>query len=186
MSAAARRELLILGIEGSATISERWQRRSEPGYVFRVWVRLDGKPPYETRACQQVSDADLARMRPGENVRCRVDPRDEDRLVLYVPAFSEAARCGLEKILADGRRADAKVLSTAPVSAEHEGLDAPLVRLDLELTAWDEPTPWHTRVTQPVPLTAMALLDRGRRLEVAFFTVDQGESVAIDWQASLT
>ncbi|WP_280362410.1 hypothetical protein [Nocardia wallacei] len=37
---------------------------------------------------------------------------------------------------------------------------------------------------QPVPLPSIELVDLGRHLEVAFFTVDRGESVAVDWEAS--
>jgi hypothetical protein len=36
-----------------------------------------------------------------------------------------------------------------------------------------------------VPLTAIGLVDLGQHLEVAFFTVDRGDSVAVDWIASL-
>jgi hypothetical protein len=76
------------------------------------------------------------------------------------------------------------VLAASPVAADYTGVDNPVLRLDLELHAWDEPAPWRVRVVQPVPLSAIDLVDLGCRLEVAFFTVDRGESVAVDWAAS--
>ncbi|PXX66767.1 hypothetical protein DFR70_103517 [Nocardia tenerifensis] len=187
----ARRELLMHGAPGSATIlavrpsARAGELDGAPGHVFWVQVRLDGVPPYETRVRQRVSAAHLEWMQPGDAVCCRVDPGDRDRLVLYVPDFAETGRACVSKILADGRRADATVLAAAPVAADYSGGDDPVLRLDLELRAWDEPNPWHVRIVQSVPLAAIGLVDLGQHLEVAFFTVDRGESVAVDWAASL-
>ncbi len=185
LSPTARRELLLRGLAGTATILGMRPRRTEPGHRFWVRVQIDGRPPYETRVRQQVQAADLDAMQPGDVVGCRVDPGDRDRVVLYVPSPEEATRVSISKILADGRRAAATVLSATPVAADYSGLDDPVLRLDLELRAWDEPRPWRVRVIQPVPLTAIELVDLGRHLEVAFFTVDRGESVAVDWAASI-
>lgn len=197
ISDAARRELLMRGALGSATIlgvrpsskagepDSRTASRREPGHVFWVRVLVDGTAPYETRVRQRVSAADLEWMQPGDVVCCRIDPGDRDRLVLYVPDFAETGRAGIAKILADGRRADATVLAATPVAADYSGRDDPVLRLDLEVRAWDEPTPWLVRLVQPVPLAAIGLVDLGEHLEVAFFTVDHGESVAVDWAASL-
>ncbi|MFF0493069.1 hypothetical protein ACFYTQ_28925 [Nocardia sp. NPDC004068] len=184
LSPAARRELLLRGLAGTATILGVRPRRTEPGHRFWVRVQVEGQPPYETRVRQRVSAADLAAMQPGDVVGCRVDPGDRDRLVLYVPSPEEATRVSISKILADGRRADATVLAATPVAADYSGQDDPVLRLDLELRAWDESRPWRVRVIQPVPLTAIELVDLGRHLEVAFFTIDRGESVAVDWAAS--
>ncbi|MCP2279958.1 hypothetical protein SAMN04244553_4741 [Nocardia amikacinitolerans] len=200
LSGAARRELLIHGTAGSATILGRKisspsfarpfggpgpQPRREPGHVFWVRVQIDGAIPYETRVRQRTREEDLEWMQPGDVVACRVDPGDRDRLVLYIPDPDEATRVSIAKILADGRRADATVLAAAPVAADYAGHDDPVLRLDLELRAWDETKPWRVRLVQPVPLAAIGLVDLGQHLEVAFFTVDHGESVAVDWAASL-
>ncbi|CAM4470584.1 hypothetical protein NONI108955_31950 [Nocardia ninae] len=196
MSDSARRELLLHGTLGSATIlgvrpsnkavaGEHDADGSSPCQVFWVRVEVDGVAPYEARVRQRVSAANLEWMQPGDVVCCRVDPGDRDRLVLYVPEFAETGRVSVSKILADGRRADATVLAAAPVAADYVGRDDPVLRLDLELRAWDEPTPWLVRLVQPVPLPAIGLVDLGQHLEVAFFTVDHGESVAVDWAASL-
>ncbi|WP_369640148.1 hypothetical protein [Nocardia sp. JMUB6875] len=155
-----------------------------PGLEFWVRVQLEGRHAYETRVRQRVSVADQEWMQPGDIVCCRVDPGDHDRVVLYLPAPEETSRTNIAKILADGRRARATVLAATPVAADYTGRDDPVLRLDLELHAWDEPGPWRVRVVQPVPLSAMELVDLGRHLEVAFFTVDRGESVAVDWAAS--
>ncbi|MEU7142760.1 hypothetical protein ABZ942_25165 [Nocardia sp. NPDC046473] len=195
ISDGARRELLMRGALGSATIlgvrpsakatAGELAVGGAPGQVFWVRVLVDGIPPYETRVRQRVSEANLEWMQPGDVVCCRVDPGDRDRLVLYVPDFAETGRVSLSKILADGRRADATVLAATPVAADYSGRDDPVLRLDLELRAWDEPKPWLVRLVQPVPLAAIGLVDLGQHLEVAFFTVDHGESVAVDWAASL-
>ncbi|MEV6774481.1 hypothetical protein AB0N05_38170 [Nocardia sp. NPDC051030] len=193
---AARRELLMHGTEGTATIlsvrsggknaaSSPPEHAQGPGQEFWVRIRLEDQHPYETRVRQRVSTADQEWMQPGDIIACRVDPGDRDRLVLYVPApEAESSRANLAKILSHGRRARATVLAATPLAADYTGRDDPVLRLDLELHAWDEPDPWRVRVVQPVPLSAMDLVDLGRHLEAAFFTVDRGESVAVDWAAS--
>ncbi|MQY24750.1 hypothetical protein NRB56_03030 [Nocardia sp. RB56] len=178
VSETAQRELLRRGLAGTATILGVRADR------FWVQVRIDGLIPYETRVRQRVPEADLLLMQPGDVVGCRVDPGDRDRLVLHPAAPGETGRVSIAKILADGRRADATVLSATPVAADYTGRDNPVLRLDLELYAWDEPAPWRVRIVAPVPLNAIELVDLGRHLEVAFFTVDRGESVAVDWVAS--
>ncbi|UFS95219.1 hypothetical protein [Nocardia huaxiensis] len=199
---AARRELLLHGADGVATIlSVRSSTKGRspaagtpetpapdhsPAFGHEFWVRIqrDGRHPYETRVRQRVAPADLEWMQPGEVIACRVDPGDRDRVVLYVPSPDESTRTSITKILTDGRRARATVLAATPVAADYTGRDDPVLRLDLELQAWDEPSPWRVRIVQPVPLSALELVDLGRHLEAAFFTVDRGESVAIDWTAS--
>ncbi len=204
LSEPAQREVLMLGLAGTARIlGVRPCRmppfagpavvrkadgvaggRAEPGHLFWIRVDIEDRRPYETRIRQRVGEMDLIAMQPGDVVGCRVDPGDRDRVVLYVPGPEESTRVGIAKILANGRRADATVLAASPVAADYTGRDDPVLRLDLELRAWDEPRPWWVRIIQPVPLSAIELVDRGRHLEVAFFTVDRGESVAVDWAAS--
>lgn len=184
MTDAGRRELLMHGVAGTATVLGVRPRRSEPGHEFWVRVQLDDHHPYETKVRQRVSATDLEWMNPGDIIACRVDPGDHDRVVLFVPAPDEASRTSIAKILADGRRARATVLAATPIAADYTGRNDPVLRLDLELHAWDEPHPWLVRIIQPVPLAAIELVDLGRHLDVAFFTVDHGESVAVDWAAS--
>lgn len=210
LSDGQRRELLLHGVIGSATIlgvrhssmapfarpvvgardtaaepDTTVAGRSAPGPVFWVRVQIEGALPYETRVRQPMCQDDLEWMQPGDAIGCRVDPGDRDRLVLYVPDVAESGRASISKILSDGRRADATVLAATPVAADYTGRDDPVLRLDLELCAWDEVKPWRVRLIQPVPLAAIGLVDLGQHLEVAFFTVDRGESVAVDWLASL-
>ncbi|MEC3955227.1 hypothetical protein VMT65_19455 [Nocardia sp. CDC153] len=175
-------------VDARATAERRAKARdadtAEAGWEFWVRVQLEDRHAFETRVRQRVNASDREWMQPGDIVCCRVDPGDNDRVVLYLPAPEETSRTNIAKILADGRRARATVLAAAPVAADYTGRDDPVLRLDLELHAWDEPAPWRVRVVQPVPLSAMELIDLGRHLEVAFFTVDRGESVAVDWAAS--
>lgn len=209
LPAAVRQELLLRGTPGNATIlgvrpgvrGTAWplpRRRAggavaaggqsgatEPEQVFRVRVQPVGRLPYEATVRQPVRPADLPVMRPGDTVRCRIDPDDPARLVLYVDQTTDDATTGRTRILADGRRAEATVLAATPVATDYGGRDDPVLRLDLELRAWDEPRPWRVRVIEPVPLAALELVDLGKHLRVAFFTVDRGESVAVDWAASV-
>ncbi|AYF78749.1 hypothetical protein D7D52_05405 [Nocardia yunnanensis] len=176
---------MLHGVEGAATIlSVRSAAKNDADQEFWVRVQLADRHGYETRVRQRVHAADREWMQPGDVVCCRVDPGDHDRVALYPPAPEETSRTGVAKILADGRRARATVLAATAVAADYSGRDDPVLRLDLELHAWDEPGPWRVRVVQPVPLSAMELVDLGRHLEVAFFTVDRGESVVVDWAAS--
>lgn len=182
---AARRALLLHGVEGTATVlGVHADDAAETGQEFWVRVQLADRHAYETRVRQRVNTADRELMQVGDVVCCRVDPGDDQRVVLYQPAPEQTSRTNIAKILADGRRARATVLAAAPVAADYTGRDDPVLRLDLELHAWDEPGPWRVRVVQPVPLSGLELVDLGRQLEVAFFTVDRGESVAVDWAAS--
>ncbi|UGT59818.1 hypothetical protein [Nocardia asteroides] len=182
---AARTELHRRGVRGTATVLGVRPRRGEPGHVFWVRVAIEGEQSYEVRIRQWVSDTELHWMSPGDVVGCRVDPGDRERLVLFVPDPVESGRVGQAAILSDGRRAEATVLSAAPVAADYAGRDDPVLRLDLELIAWDEPKPWCVRLVTPVPLAAIGAVDLGARLRVGFFEVDRGESVAVDWAASL-
>ncbi|MGW4367305.1 hypothetical protein ACWEKT_16820 [Nocardia takedensis] len=185
LTAAARRELLLRGAEATATVLA--VRPGHRGTHFTVRVHLDGERPYETRFEQQVCAADLEWMGAGDTVACRVDPGDRARVVLYLPDSAAVARPEAEtaRILADGRRAEATVLAATPVAAGYSARADPVLRLDLELRAWDEPTAWRVRVVQAVPLVAIGLIDLGARVETAFFAIDRGESVAVDWAATL-
>jgi hypothetical protein len=185
LSAAARRELLIRGLTGRATILGVRRDRLEPAPRFWVRIQVEGHSPYETRVRQRLGAAEVELMQPGDVVGCRADPGDRNRVMLYVPGPDEATRISIAKVLTDGRRADATVLAATPIAADYTGRDDPVLRLALELRAWDEPRPWLVRIVQPVPLAAIESVDRGRHLEVAFFTVDRGESVAVDWSTSL-
>ncbi|MFF2087954.1 hypothetical protein ACFVVM_29590 [Nocardia sp. NPDC058176] len=180
---SGRRELLIRGLSATATVLSVRTRRGEGGYRFSVRVKLPGELAYDARVRQRVRSQDLEWMRPGDLVGCRVDPGDRDRVALFLPEIPETGRSAAAKILANGRRAEATVLAVSPVAADYTGREDPVLRLDLELRAWDEPSPWRVRLIQPVPLAAVGQIELGTRLEAAFFTVDRGDSVAIDFAA---
>ncbi|MFE3542525.1 hypothetical protein ACFXK0_06080 [Nocardia sp. NPDC059177] len=183
LSEGARRELLMRGLPAVATVLSVRSRRGEGGHRFSLRVQVPDELAYDARVRQRVRSQDLEWMQPGDSVGCRVDPGDRDRVVLFVPETPETGRKAAAKILANGRRAEATVLAVAPIAADYTGRDDPVLRLDLELRAWDEPTPWRVRLIQPVPLAAIGYLELGTRLQAAFFTVDRGHSVAIDFSA---
>ncbi|MEV0683900.1 hypothetical protein AB0I35_08550 [Nocardia sp. NPDC050378] len=181
LSEGARRELLLRGLPASATVLSVWSRRGEGGYRFSVRVQLPDELPYDVRVRQRIRSQDLEWMRPGDTIGCRVDPGDPDRVVLYLPEQTKSTPGSTAKILANGRRAEATVLAVAPVATDYTAREDPVLRLDLELRAWDEPTPWRVRLIQPVPLTAVGQIELGTQLKAAFFTVDRGASVAVDF-----
>ncbi|MFD5180901.1 hypothetical protein ACFWM1_34175 [Nocardia sp. NPDC058379] len=181
LAESSRRELLIRGLPATATVLSVRSRRGEGGYRISVRVQLPGELAYDARVRQRVRSQDLEWMQPGDAVGCRVDPGDRERVVLFIPEMPQSGRSAAAKILANGRRAEATVLAVAPIAADYTGRDDPVLRLDLELRAWDEPTPWRVRLIQPVPLAAVGLIELGTRLDAAFFTVDRGASVAIDF-----
>ncbi|MDO3650370.1 hypothetical protein [Nocardia mangyaensis] len=183
LTESGRRELLIRGLSATATVLSVRTRRGEGGYRFSVRVKLPGELAYDARVRQRVRSQDLEWMRPGDLVGCRVDPGDRERVALFLPEIPETGRSAAAKILANGRRAEATVLAVSPVAADYTGREDPVLRLDLELRAWDEPSPWRVRLIQPVPLAAVGQIELGTRLEAAFFTVDRGDSVAIDFAA---
>lgn len=180
LTPAARLELTSRGEPAKATITRVAER------MFTVQVDAPGRSPYEARVPRGGSSGDEraveAMLQVGDVVDCRVDPGDPRRIVLNpLLALDDPESISPEKILADGRRARATVLAAAPVDISAR---EPVLRLDLEMLAWDEPQPWHVRIVTPVPLSAVPLAALGQKLVVAFFTVDKGESVAIDWMVS--
>ncbi|MGW6426788.1 hypothetical protein ACWF82_29305 [Nocardia sp. NPDC055053] len=183
LAESSRRELLIRGLPATATVMSVRSRRGEGGYRFSVRVQVPGELAYDARVRQRVRSQDLEWMQPGDAVGCRVDPGDRERVVLFVPEVPQSGRSAAAKILANGRRAEATVLAVAPIAADYTGRDDPVLRLDLELRAWDEPTPWRVRLIQPVPLAAVGQIELGARLDAAFLTVDRGSTVAIDFSA---
>ncbi|GGK58499.1 hypothetical protein GCM10011591_33370 [Nocardia camponoti] len=127
---------------------------------------------------------DLAWMQPGDEVDCRVDPGHRERVALFVaePVARSGSRAAA-KILRDGRRAEATVLAITPTACDFAGRGDPVMRLDLEMRAFDVPKSWRVRLIQPVPLAAVGRIALGTRVTAAFFAIDRGESVAIDFAA---
>ncbi|MFC6009817.1 hypothetical protein [Nocardia lasii] len=183
LSEGARRELLVRGVPARASVLSVRARHGEGGYRFSVRVTVPGEQPYDARVRQRVRSQDLEWMRAGDVVDCRVDPGHRDRLALFVPEAPESGRKAAAKILANGRRAEATILAVTPIAADYTGREDPVLRLDLEMRAWDEPRPWRVRLIQPVPLAAVGHIELGTRLEAAFFTVDRGASVALDFSS---
>lgn len=177
LTEAAKRELLARGIRGEAIILR------VRGDEFGISVQLDGEP-YPAKIRDTFTDAERARMQPGDIVECRVDPGDLDRILLCAPQrIFDPGTMSRGTAPTDGRRAEATVLA-ATATGRHTPDGSPILRLDLELTARDEPVPWRVRTEQSVPMTAVPMMELGGRLAVAFFSVDDGESVTIDWRAA--
>ncbi|MFC4377249.1 hypothetical protein ACFO5K_24520 [Nocardia halotolerans] len=183
LSEGARRELLIRGFPATATILSARTRRGEVGYRFSVRVQRPGELAYDARVRQRIRSQDVEWMQPGDVVGCRVDPGNPDRVALFLPETAQPGHKATAKILATGRRAEAIVLAVAPIAADYTGHEDPVLRLDLEMRAPDEPTPWRVRLIQPVPLAAVGHIELGTHLEAAYLTLDRGTSVALDFTA---
>lgn len=180
LSAPARAELLLHGVPAQATVTR------VRGEILTLWIDPPSGDGYETRLVRSNAggdgDAVEAMLQAGDELDCRIDPGDPRRVALRpLLPLEDSQAPAVTKILADGRRARATVLAAAPVDASSR---EPVLRLDLEMLAWDEPAPWRVRVVAAVPLAAVPLAALGQKLVVAFFAVDKGESVAIDWAVS--
>lgn len=176
---SAKRELLARGTIGKATVLR------VRGGRFTVEVRVASAEPYRTEVRDTFTEMERELMLPGDVLECRVDPGDRRRLILRPPRVSvDQSQLSQAKILADGRRGQATVLASTATGRNAPKNGWPILRFDLELTAWDEREPWRVRVKQPVPMSAVPMMALGQQLVVAFFSVDDGESVAVDWAAS--
>jgi hypothetical protein len=179
LTEAAARELRVRGIGGRARVL----RLRGPVYVVEVTVSDDagGEHRYRTRLRDASGAYRRARIQPGDTVDCRVDPGDHRRVLLRAPDQPPRSRSLRRKVFRpDRRRADA-VLLAVTATGEVSDWGEPVVRLDLELTARGEPTPWRVRVCTPAPLSAVAALDIGGVLPVRYDRVDDGDSVVVDW-----
>jgi hypothetical protein len=188
---SAKRELYEKGIPGQAEILEAPSERrvsevSQAAAAFRFRVELPGREPYEVRNWQDFGRYAWERMQPGAVVECRVDPDNEQRVLLVPPEPGEVPVSMMDssQIIAEGKRATGIVMRSARLDKTAPGSGDPLFLMNLELRSDAEPEAWKVQIGQRVPKGAEGLIADGSELQVAYLEVDEGDSVAVDWPGS--
>jgi hypothetical protein len=196
---SAKRDLWEKGGSGVATVVKAPSKHSVSEVRdnvgrFTVRVEIPDEPPYETNVWQEFMADEWKQMQPGMEVACKVDPENHERVWLTPTGFREppkfvggpALNLGGDRIkdssqlIATGRRATAKVLSSAPMGKQAPGTEDEFYLLDLELTAEDETKNWKVNFGQRVPKGAEEMVAEGSELQVAF----AGDQAAVDWPAT--
>ena len=189
---SAKRKLYETGIPGRAEILEAPGERavSEVGENigrFQVRVELPGRESYDVKVTQSFEGGyESEGLKQGALVECRVDPKNEKRVLLLAPEPDERKVSVVDssQILANGKRARATVSDSKDLDMKAPGTDDPIYLLRLQLRSDDEPGSWDVEIGQRVPQGAEQLVVKGEHLTVAYLEVDEGDSVAVDWPAS--
>ena len=200
---SAKRDLWEKGVSGVATVvkapsKHRVSTVQDNVGRFTVTVQMADEQPYETEVWQEFMADEWKQMQPGMEVACKVDPENHERVWLTPTGFREppkviggpAINLGGSRItdssqlIATGRRATARVLSSEPMGKKAPGTDDEFYLLDLELNADDEPRPWKVNFGMRVPKGAEEMVAVGSELQVSFAAVGDQEQVAVDWPAS--
>ena len=203
ISDSAKRDLYEKGLDGRATIvkapsKHRVSQVKENVGRFTVNVEIPDEPQYEVDVWQAFMGDEWQQMQPGMEVACKVDPENHELAWLTPTGFQEPAQQvsgpslnlgGLlggsrvtdsSQLLATGRRATAKVLSSQPMGKKAPGTDDEFYLLDLELRADGKPKSWKANFGQRVPKGAESMVAEGSELQVAY----AGNQVAVDWPAT--
>lgn len=189
---SAKRKLYETGIQGRAEILQGPGEHaiSEVGENigrFQVRVELPGRDPYRVKVTQSFEGGyESEGLKQGALVECRVDPKNEKRVLLLAPEPDERRLIVVDssQILAEGKRARATVSDSKDLQMTAPGTDDSVYLLRMELRSDDEPGPWDVEIGQRVPRGAEELVEKGKHLTVAYLEVDSGDSVAVDWRAS--
>jgi len=189
---SAKRKLYEEGIAGQAQIlkapSEKATSKvNENIGRFRVRVDIPGRDSYEVTITQSFEGGyESAGLKEGALVECRVDPKDETKLLLLAPDADERRVTAVDSsdILAEGKRATARIEQANKLKVKAPGSGDPMYELVMEMRSDAEAMPWRIRIGQRVPVGAEKLVKKGGELTVAYLEVDDGHSAAVDWPAT--
>src|SRR4051794_29351787 len=206
ISDSAKRDLYEKGVSAVATIvkapsKHRVSQIKENVGRFTARIEVSDQPPYEVEVWQAFMGDEWEQMQPGMEVDCKVDPENRELVWLTPTGFREPAKQvkgpalnlgGLlsgrvidsSELIATGRRGTATVLSSKPMGKRAPGTDDEFFLLQLEVHADDEPKPWNVEFGQRVPQGAEGMVAGGEQLQVAFTSVGDSDSVALDWPAT--
>jgi hypothetical protein len=154
---------------------------------FHLRVELPGREPYEVKVTQSFQGGyEYAGLREGALIECRVDPKNQKRVLLVAPEPDEQRVSVMDssQILTDGLRTTAIVSDSKDLGMNAPGTEDPIYELVMEMRADGESKSWTVRIGQRVPLGAEELVAKGAELTVAYLEVDEGDSVAVDWPGS--
>jgi hypothetical protein len=189
---SAKRKLYEEGIAGQAQIlkapSERAISKVNDNLGrFQVRVELPGRDPYEVTITQSFRGGyESEGLGEGALVHCRVDPKNEQRVLLLAPDADERRVTAVDSshIIEDGKRATATIERSRKLEVTAPGSGDPMYELVMQMQSGAESKPWRVRIGQRVPAGAEDLVEEGRDLTVAYIEVDDGHSAAVDWPAT--
>ena len=197
-----KRKVYEQGIKGQAEILEAPGKHSRSDIDenvgrFRVRVELPDRPRYEVKLTQSYSFGfEAEALSQGAVVECRVDPKNEKRVLLIAPepdhpidlevrSLEAPQQSSAAATLAAGKPAIGTVksaeLSDIPPPA---GTDGRIWQITMELRSELERKAWEVTIYQRVPTGAEALLSRGSELRVGYAKRKSDRDVAIDWPGS--
>lgn len=198
-----KRKVYETGIRGQAEIVEAPGEHSHSDIAaenvgrFRVRVELPDRPAYEVKMTQSYSFGyEAEALSEGAVVECRVDPKNEKRVLLVAPepdhpidlevrSMEAPQQVTAAATVAAGKPALGTVksadLSEIPPPPESDGR---IWQITMELHSEHERKPWEVTIYQRVPTGAEALLSPGSELRVGYAKRNSDRDVAIDWPAS--
>jgi hypothetical protein len=189
---SAKRKLFEDGIVGQAQIlnapSERATSQVQENLGrFRVRIEIPEREPYEVTITQSFRGGyESEGLKEGALVACRVDPKNDQRVLLLAPEPDERRVTAVDSsdILAKGTRATARIERSNNLDVKAPGSGDPMYELVMEMRSDAETEPWAIRIGQRVPAGAEKLVKKGGELTVAYLEVDEGHSAAVDWPAT--
>jgi hypothetical protein len=189
---SAKRKLFEDGIVGQAQIlkapSERATSKVQENLGrFRVRVEIPEHDPYEVTITQSFRGGyESEGLKEGALVACRVDPKNDQRVLLLAPEPDERRVIAVDSsdILAKGKRATARIEQANKLDVTAPGSGDPMYELVMEMRSDAETEPWAIRIGQRVPAGAEKLVRKDGELTVAYLEVDDGHSAAVDWPAT--
>ena len=173
---SAKRKLFEQGISGQAQILEAPGDNAlsdvkENLGRFLVRVEIPGRDPYEATVIQSFRGGyESAGLKQGALVECRVDMKNDERVLLIAPEPDERRVTAVDSsaILANGERATATVERARKLEARTPGSGDPIYELVMKMTSERETKPWKVRIGQRVPKGAEDLVKGGRELTAPF------------------
>jgi len=189
---SAKRKLYDDGIAGQAQILKAPSEHAVSNVQenlghFQVKVELPDRDPYEVTITQSFRGGyESEGLKEGALIDCRVDPKNDQRVLLLAPESDERRVTGVDSsdILAKGKRATARIEQANKLKVKAPGSGDPMYELVMEMRSDAEAEPWAIRIGQRVPAGGEDLVKKGGELTVAYLEVDDGHSAAVDWPAS--
>jgi hypothetical protein len=189
---SAKRKLFEDGIAGQAQILKAPSERAisqvqENVGRFLVRIEIPEREPYELTVTQSFRGGyESEGLKEGALIGCRVDPKDEQRVLLLAPEPDQRKVIAVDssEILAGGKRATARIDLARKLDVTAPGSGDPMYELVMEMRSDAEPETWQIRIGQRVPTGGEDLVKKGAEVTVAYLEVDDGHSAAVDWPAT--
>lgn len=176
----------ITHISGSGMTFRKNNGLVERKCSISLVVMIDNVQPYQVTIEQRIPDVRLTQLSQNPVVAVRVDPADHNNVNIdldaQVPVVTVPRSTGpgsAAHILETGKPVKVVLVANQPMGLKNaDGHDMQY----LTLTVYEGvPTPYQTKVGNPVPPTALPLLYPGSKLHAKLG--DQPGDVVVDWDA---